>query len=98
MCPSLIEIGSKTAEKNSAQTLRVFGVGRRTVGRGPEGGGSSRNSGALKTARSLSAAADGPPEADPITRRRRGGHKTPHDVTSHPLQRAARYFGPLPAS
>ena len=40
---------------------------------------------------SLSAAADGPPEADPIARRRRG-HKTPHNVTSHPLRRA---FGEL---
>ena len=43
-------------------TLRVFGVGRRTVGRGP--GGGSRSYGApTTTAGSLSAAADGPSEA-----------------------------------
>jgi len=46
----------------------------------------------------VSAAADGSPEADPIARRRRGGHKTPHNVTSHPLRYANRYFGPSTAS
>jgi len=55
-------------------TLRVFGVGRRIVGRSPGGGGGSRTSGALatRTAGSLSAAHYCPPEAD----RRRRAHKT----------------------
>jgi len=54
-------------------TLRVFGVGRRTVGRGRGGKGVGRSSRArTATAGSLSAAADGPPEADLIALRRRG--------------------------
>ena len=32
-----------------------------------------------------------------VTSQRRGGRKTPH-VTSHRLRRAARHFGPFPAS
>ena len=61
-------------------------------------GGSSRTSGVpMMTAGSLSAAADGLPEANPIARRRRG-HKTPDNVVSHPLWRTARHFGPFPAS
>jgi len=61
----------------------------------PEGGSSSSVA-PTTTAGSLSAAADGPPEADPIARRRRGGHKTQHNVTSHAMRPTARHFGPFP--
>jgi len=44
------------------------------------------------------ATADGPREADLTARRRCVGHKTPHNVTSHRLRRAAWHFGPFPAS
>jgi len=76
-------------------TLRMFGVGRRTVvARLGGGGGRSRSSRApTATAGSLSAAADGPPEADPMARRRRGSHRTLNNVTFHPLRCVARYFG-----
>jgi len=85
---------------NQSQTLRVFGVGRRIVGRGRGGeGGCSRSSRApTAAAGSLSAAVDDPPEADSIARQRRGSHKTPNNVTLHPLRRVARYFGPSTAS
>jgi len=62
------------------------------------GGGSSSYVAPTTTAGSLSATADGPPEADPIARQRRGGHKTPHNVTSHPLRPTARHFGLFPTS
>jgi len=62
------------------------------------GGGSSSSVAPMTTAGSLSATADGPREADPTARRRCGGHKTPHSVTSHRLRHAARHFGPFPAS
>jgi len=52
----------------------------------------------MTRAGSLSVVADGPPEADQIARRRRGGHKTPDNIMSQPLWRAARHFGPFPAS
>jgi len=63
----------------------------------PEGGGRGSRA-PTATAGSLSAAADGPPKADSIARRRRGSHKTPNNVTFHPLRRVARYFGPSTAS
>jgi len=89
-------------------TLRVFGVGWRTVG---AAWGGSRTSGAraTRTVGSLSATDNRPPKADPIARRRRG-HKTPDNRDVSPFGRfphPSNYFwgtnstsglGPAPQS
>ena len=86
MCPVC------TASVHSACSESVGGPSAR-----PEGGSSSSVA-PTTTAGGLSTTADGPPEAGPIARRRRGGHKTPHNVTSHPLRPTTRHFGPFPTS
>jgi len=81
----------------NTQRVRSWSEDRRAR---PEGSSSSSVA-PTTTAGSLSgvsAPCDGPPEADPISRRRRGGHKTPNNVTSHPLRPTARHFGPFPTS
>ena len=82
----------RALQKRRPITLSVFGVGRRTVGHRP--GGGSRSSGAPTTAAgSLSVAADG---GDALGRRRRRGHKTSDNVTSHRLRSQVRISDRFP--
>ena len=64
----------------SYETLHVFGVGRKTVERGP-GGGSRTSGAATTTAGSLIVDVDGLPEGDSIARRCRGHNTAQYHVS-----------------
>ena len=89
--PMLNRKSLERSRSSYVQLLHTWRVRSRSEDRRARPGGGSRSCGAPTTAAgSLSAAVDGPPEADPIARRRRRGHKTPHNVTSHRLRAVSR--------